>query len=224
MILTGHVGTNSELIAEVAKLYLKPRMRVLDMTFGRGVFWKNVDLGKLGAFTCNDINLTSKALLTFGGAKTHSLVHAYDFRKLPDNWAGWYDVAVLDPPYMHGGATVKKSISKCYGNKKTKYASHDAIMALYHDGIVEAWRVLKPGGFLWVKCQDEIESGKQRWSHIEILDLATRACAQTRGKRPFSAKDLFVLVQSTVPARRVNYQLHARKNHSYLWIFRKEAL
>lgn len=176
MILTGHIGTNDELIAQVAKLYLKPKMYVLDMTFGRGVFWKNVDLGKLEAFTPVDIEPMEGATITVNGAYVPALFHRYDFRRLPEDWYGLYDIVVLDPPYLHGGATVKKSISKCYGNAKTQYASHEKILKLYEDGMMEAWRVLKPGGLLWVKCQDEIESGKQRWSHVEILKLATDSC------------------------------------------------
>jgi hypothetical protein len=33
---------------------------------------------------------------------------------------------------------------------------HDAIVALYKEGMTEAKRVLKDGGLLFVKCQDEI--------------------------------------------------------------------
>ena len=44
--------------------------------------------------------------------------------------------------------------------------------------------MLRPNGQVWVKCQDEIESGRQCWSHIEI-----RAIARKLG---FKAKDLFI--------------------------------
>lgn len=55
---------------------------------------------------------------------------------------------------------------------------------LYRGGLREARRVLRPNGQVWVKCQDEIESGRQCWSHIEI-----RAIARKLG---FKAKDLFI--------------------------------
>lgn len=226
-ILTCVRGGNADLIAEVARLYLKKGMKVADITFGRGVFWKKVDFGKvdLAEFFAGDITGPAKVdvRLTSNGHPFLALVNFYDFTKdrlLPDDH---YDAVVLDPPYMHGGATVKKSIRRCYrnGGKSTKYVSHEAILGLYHSGMIAAWRALKRGGTLWVKCQDEIESGKQKWSHVEILDLAGRRCAQTKGEVPFKAVDFFVLMQATTPARRLPYQLHARKNHSYLWIFKK---
>jgi len=223
-VLTCVRGDNSDLIAEAARLYLKKGMEVADVTFGRGVFWKKVDLGKAGVkrFWMSDIDPKYGATVLFNGKKDIALINKADFRDF-GMIVSQFDIIVLDPPYMHGGATVKKSIKKCYGNggKSTKYASHEAILGLYHDGMIAAWRALKPGGLLWVKCQDEIESGKQKWSHVEILDLAGRRCAQTQGEIPFTAVDLFVLMQATIPARRLPYQLHARKNHSYLWIFKK---
>jgi len=223
-VLTCVRGDNSDLIAEVAKLHLRKGAEVADVTFGRGVFWKKVDLKKAGVarFWMSDINPKYGATVTFNGKKEIALINKADFRDF-GGILSRYDVVVLDPPYMHGGATVKKSIKKCYGNggKSTKYASHEAILGLYQDGIVAAWHALKPGGTLWVKCQDEIESGKQKWSHIEILDIATSRYPQTGGKPLFKAVDLFVLMQATTPARRLPYQLHARKNHSYLWIFKK---
>jgi hypothetical protein len=78
--------------------------------------------------------------------------------------------------------------------------------------MLEAYRVLRVGGQLWVKCQDEVVSGQQRWTHIELLDQA-----ETLG---FTALDLFLYIRPAATLQ-VKRQLHARKNHSYLWIFRK---
>lgn len=201
MILTSIVGTNDQLIERVAALYLKDGDEIADVTYGRGVFWKRADLSRVRLHP-SDI------------APASPQITRHDFRRLPYG-EKTFNVVVLDPPYMHGGATVKASISKCYGNRSahTKAASHEAIIKLYADGMDEAERVLKPEGLLWVKCQDEIESGHQRWSHIELWEIARNLGME--------ALDLFVLVQATVPARRLNYQHHARKNHSYLWVFKK---
>ena len=64
-----------------------------------------------------------------------------------------------------------------------------------------------------VKCMDFISGGKQRRISIRILDEAI--------KIGLTDEDLFVLHQSGNPIMRHNYQLHARKNHSYFWVFRK---
>ena len=148
-------------------------------------FWKNSDMGKFN-FIPSD------------------LMDGIDFTKLPyENNTG--DILVLDPPYMHGGATVKKSINDCYRNQNT---SHASVIRLYAGGILEAARVLKKGALIWVKCQDEIESGKQRMSHCEIIDLLEML--------GFGMQDLFVLTNTGTPTMRLKYQKTARKNHSYL--------
>jgi hypothetical protein len=67
---------------------------------------------------------------------------------------------------------------------------------------------------LWVKCQDEVQSGKQCWSHIEIRGIAADL--------GLSAKDLFILVGTPRATRRHLRQQHARKTHSYLWIFERQ--
>lgn len=200
MILTSLVGTNDALIERVAQLYIRDGMKVADVTYGKGVFWKRVNTARFQLIP-SDIETVPDA--------------RHDFRKLPypDNS---FDVVVLDPPYMHSSATktVKDSIAKCYGNNgEGGGVGHTKIVELYRHGMREAERILKLGGTLWVKCQDEIESGVQRWSHIEIFNEAY--------EYGFNAIDLFVLMQSTTPAARWKHQLHARKNHSYLWIFQK---
>ena len=210
-ILSAVVGTNAELIAEVARLYLKPGMSVIDLTYGRGVFWKTADLWGIELTKC-DI------------APQFQDVHRQDFTNLSGTLYDddTYDVAVFDPPYMHGqgakGAksTIKASIADCYKNNDADQApmNHTRIMADYYEpGMREAARVVKPGGQVWVKCKDEIEAGKQRWSHREVYEIAE--------KLGLKAKDLFMLVQTTTPAMRQEVQHHARKNHSILWVFEK---
>ena len=210
-VLTARVGTNAELISEVARLYLKKGMLVADVTYGRGAFWNfkipfDICIHKTDLFPLKNPMVNPRDVMAVAG------VEKADFRRLPYP-SNSMDVVVLDPPYMHGGGTIKKSIAGCYGNNKSGDWSHKKIVELYSGGIVEASRVLKDGGQLWVKCQDEIESGKQKWSHIEILDDAHFA--------GFKSHDLFVLIQKTRPAQRQQKQHHARKNHSYLWVFVK---
>lgn len=184
-ILTARTGGNSDLLPEVFSLYVPNGATIADVTYGRGVFWQQIDKGKY-------IVLES------------DLQTGVDFHYLPYA-PRTIDVLILDPPYMHGGATVKDSINQCYRNENT---SHESVIRLYAGGILEAARVLKQGGLILVKTQDEIESGKQRLSHIEIIQLL-----ELFG---YSIIDLFVLTQQSIPAMREPYQKSARKNHSYL--------
>jgi len=186
-------GTNADLIANAARLYLHRGDVICDVTLNKAVFWQKV-------------NLT--AYRFFGTDITgHPSV---DFRKLPYN-DGFADHLVLDPPYQHGLDHVGAQYDPL--RKAAKMTHADIINDFYGGGLREAWRVLRPGGLAWVKCGDEIEASKQRWSHIEIWQLAMEL--------GFKGVDLFVLHRHGRPMLREKRQKHARKNHSFLWIFKR---
>ena len=196
-------ASNSELLPHVLELYAPAGngLRVADVTYGKGTFWKLVDLEQYDFHPSDMVTCPE---------------HPYDFRALPYE-SGTFDLVVLDPPYMHSAATVMESINRGYQNNETTSGlSHDGIIKLYAEGMVEALRVLKPGGYLLVKCQDEISSGKQCWSHIEIM--------QAGRVMGLECLDLFVFVQAGCPAIREPMQIHARKRHSYLWVMGKLPL
>lgn len=183
MILTAQ--SSADLIASAFDLYVKAGSVILDVTYGKGVFWQKLDRSNYTVLT-SDIK------------------DGIDFRSLPQEDRS-IDVILFDPPFMHGGETIKESIQSCYNSKND---SHESVIRLYAGGLLEAARVLKKDGLILVKCQDEIESAKQRWSHEEVgqlLDLFG-----------FLRLDLFVFVPWSIPAMREQYQNTARKNHSYL--------
>ncbi|OTN83940.1 hypothetical protein A5819_003490 [Enterococcus sp. 7E2_DIV0204] len=185
-ILTVHVGDNSGLIENVSNLYFSEGDSIADVTFGRGVFWRKVP--------SNRFRIIGSDLKT-----------GIDFRHLPyeDNS---FDHSVIDPPYAR--ISNLPGMVDCYNT--TRYTTHDGIISLYEEGIQELKRVTRRNGYILCKCQDEVHGCKQKWSHIEIHDLAIKL-----GLYP---KDLFILVNQKTPKIN-NKQQHARKNHSYLWVF-----
>jgi len=189
-------GDNSDLIKKVSKMYLKPGYTVADVTYGKGVFWRKVDVGQFSFFP-SDIKTCPKS--------------PHDFRSLPYDDES-FDVVVFDPPYTDNPGNMISDAN--YLNRATtKGMYHKDIIQLYNDGMIEAYRILKTGGTMWVKCKDEIESSYQRWSHLEIYDIAL--------KIGLFGKDFFVFVQRNKPVIQHKNQKHARKNHSYLWVFKK---
>lgn len=191
-ILTAKVGTNADLFPDVFNLYGKDPS--LDMTFGNGVFWSKMGRGPTVAVDRFNPKATLQA----------------DFRQLPFSDGHFYTV-VLDPPYMRTNNKAGVMASN-YHNQTINLKTHSAIIDLYRSGMNEARRLLKVNGHLIIKCQDEVESRKQRWSHIELMSHDGFVC-----------EDLLVLIRvgGILIGRCQEKQQHARKNHSYFVVLRK---
>lgn len=205
-------GRNNNLISDVLSLYAKPGFVIGDVTFGKGAFWDGIDLSPYRIIG-SDIVSKADALKTHTKyCKNLTLLWNVDFCHLPYK-DKIFDMIFFDPPYTHNPGTML--IESMYRNAQTtKRFNHKDIVDLYREGIQEAKRVLKIGGFLCVKCRDEIESSRQCWAHREVYDIATTEL----GMYP---KDLFILKQMSYVYIQHKTQQHARKNHSYLWVFIK---
>ena len=123
---------------------------------------------------------------------------------------------MLDPPFL---ATKGKSLREGTGNRINRrfgvYPDEVSLHQFYAEALMEAYRVLKPGGVLIFKCQDKVSSGKQYLSHVFIIDTAMKA--------GFYPKDLFVLLAKNrlVADWQARNQKHARKWHCYFLVFQK---
>lgn len=197
-ILTAHVGDNSTHFPNVLDLHVPRGSVVADVTYGPGAFWRRVP-ERLYEVRGTDISM------------------GIDSRDLPYG-DGSIDCVVCDPPYMHDAGSRKSklasSLNDRYGTTRRGTPGHRGVIELYVEAAREAHRVLKSGGVLVVKTQDEICSGRQCWTHVEI-QLSLR-------KIGFELIDLMVLIPKGRPVVTPNNgQKHARKNHSYFMIFRK---
>jgi tRNA G10 N-methylase Trm11 len=204
LIFSASVGKNEELFPEILKLYVPIGSSIADVTYGKGVFWRRVD----------------EILYT---VLKSDLQNGIDCRHLPYDSAS-IDCVVLDPPYMHtpGGTAHSnhQNFENYYKNNGsgngTEKKYHEAVLELYFEAGKEAKRVLKKGGVFIVKCQDEVCANKQRLTHIELTIEYS--------KYGFVVEDLFVLVRTGKPGvSRMVKQVHARKNHSYFMVFRKNG-
>ena len=135
--------------------YVKPGSVVADVTYGKGVFWRRVPSDRYDL-------------------RTSDIMNGVDCRNLPYR-DGQVDCVVLDPPYMHSpGGTAHRSheaFEEHYRNNgsRSKHKYHEAVLDLYRGAGVEAHRVLRDRGVFIVKCQDEVCSNRQRFTHVEIM-------------------------------------------------------
>ena len=129
-------GTNADLIAEIAPIYLDGRS-VLDVTYGNGVWWRRYTPERFGF---------------------HDLkIDGVDFRSLPYPDGAW-DVVCYDPPYVpHGGTTLIPDAIERFGLKKRNADELDELMQA---GFVEACRVASE--FVLVKCMSAVSGGELR--------------------------------------------------------------
>ena len=204
LVLSAYIGGNEAVLPMILDLYVVPGSTIADVTYGKGVFWRNISADRY------------RLLAT-------DLQTGVDCRDLPYADSG-IDCVVFDPPYMHtpGGTahSTQQPFERYYRNNdtgnRTKAKYHEAVLALYEDGGKEAYRVLRPRGVMIVKCQDEVCSNRQRFTHVEIIEAY-----QQLG---FVAEDLFVVVRKNRPGvSRTVRQVHARKNHSYFLVFWKRG-
>ncbi len=206
------VGGNAELFARIVGLHLPEGALVADVTYGQGVFWRDVPPGRY------------RLLAT-------DLATGTDCRALPYP-DGHLDALVLDPPYLEGLLREKvetRGGQGSHGAMRRFYAAggtaaapgggtggrwHQAVLDLYLAAAAEARRVLRDHGILIVKCQDEVSANRQELTHVQLIaGLAALG---------FYARDLFVMVRPNRPGvARLLRQVHARKNHSYFLVFQK---
>lgn len=216
---------NGELIAAVARLgYLRPEHRVLDATYGLGVWWRT---WRPDVLVAHDID---PAKAPDGPA---------DFTALPYR-DGEFDAVTLDGPYRLNGRP-DENFDRPYGTHvRTRWQDR---MDLCVRGIIECARVTKPGGVLLVKGQDQVVSGAVRWQTrifadagegagctlIDRLDYlshrpqpATRPCGRCDGLGVLG--DLGRCGACEGRGEVATRQVHARRVSSTLLVFRKRAV
>jgi len=121
---------------------------------------------------------------------------------------------MFDPPFVMGGKLhdgIKKG-SSIIAKRFTNFLSFDELKNMYSASLREFYRVLKNDGIVIFKCQDSVSGGKQYFTHCWVMYEAM--------KYGFYPKDLFILLAKN----RLNdgrKQQHARKFHSYFFVFKK---
>ena len=123
---------------------------------------------------------------------------------------------MFDPPFLatKGKSLRSKENNNVINKRFSVFPDEKQLHKFYLDSLNEFYRISKSKGILIFKCQDKVSSGKQYFSHCFIYEQAKKV-----GWYP---KDLFILLaKNRIVANWQRKQIHARKYHSYFWVFQK---
>ena len=193
-------NSNYDVIKNIMELY-KIEQFDLDCTYSRGLFWKDLKGPKIKTDLVPITDDTMQA----------------DSEDLPFE-DGQMNSVMYDPPFVISGKLYKsnKEGSSVIAKRFEGYTTYEKLTTNYYNTLKELYRVTAPGGFVVMKCQDTVSSGKNHFTHAMIMSMAM--------KIGFYPRDLFVLLAKmriNSFGGKWNTQHHARKYHSYFWILEK---
>jgi len=227
---------NGHLIAAVAHMHILPRFpepKVMDVTYGRGIWWK---------------------VWRPDGLITHDLRQdGVDFRHLPEPDHA-LDVVAYDPPYVSAGGRATTTIRDMHDRFGLTDAprSPAEMQVLINEGLDEVHRTLRPGGLALVKCCNYVSSGHlwpgtfytlehalrpgerdtPSWKLVDIFNMVGSARAQPRDRKCrrciAGLQEVWDSIAGTIhtmactncdgTGRIVPRQQHARQNASTLYV------
>lgn len=200
--------TNAQLILDAWQLgYVNPP--VLDCTYGEGKWWTEM-VGELQKWRAAAGKWRKVAIFTDLDPSKSIYGGSVDYRDLPfpDNK---YATVCYDPPYKLNGKGGSHAMDKQYG-ADTQLTIAERLELIYA-GVPECLRVLKVGGHLLVKVQDQVVNNK----YYAMTDEMTAVVLSFKNTR-LEGK-LHVFGGRAQPGDR--RQVHVRNNYSTLLIYKK---
>jgi len=202
------MATDNTVIPELLEIHLtKANPLILDVTYNRGVMWQGVAT-KLGyRLVTMDINPALPVM-----------VHA-SFSQLPFA-NGVFDVIVFDPPHLPvaGGSLHSSRIwHDRYGitGERGQGRDGDNVSEMFLPFLLEAKRVLVPGGIILAKIADLVHNHRQQWQHVDLI-----LAAQYAG---LTACDMLIKVDpkaGRLTSGRWQQVKHLRKAHVFWLVIR----
>lgn len=190
-----------QLIKDIIELHIPQGGIQVDLTYSTGKFYSTGDIAepwiKCDKYPIGDVQQLDEW-----------------YTKAPSN--NYFSI-MFDPPFGIGkgpsinedndGQNIIIKRFNVYGSAKEMFDSYRVHLSQCH-------RLLKDNGILIFKCQDTVSSGKNYMTHTWVMNEAVR--------QGFYPLDLFVLTaKNRLISGKVKKQQHARKYHSYFWVFKK---
>ena len=191
----------NEIIGNILNLHCKEYIQV-DPTFSKGNFYKNRPRPKY----CFDI------------APQFDFVIQADCRNLPLA-SGRFETVILDGPFGVGSGPSlleNKNGQNIVPGRFGCFRTGKELTEFYQQAVPEMFRILASGGILIQKIQPVVGCGRQWITHVVSINTALTA--------GFIFKDEFILLAKQRPiSGKIKKQQHARKFHSYFYVFKKGA-
>jgi hypothetical protein len=192
--------TNHDVIKNIMELYNIEQFD-LDCTYSRGLFWKDIKGPKIKT---DLIPLTEDTIQA-------------DSENLPFE-GGTMKSIMYDPPFVISGKMYKenKEGSSVIAKRFEGYTTYEKLTKNYYNTLKELYRITAQDGFVIMKCQDTVSGGKNHFTHAMVMSMAMKV--------GFYPRDLFILLAKmriNSFGGKWNSQHHARKYHSYFWVFEK---
>ena len=192
--------SNYDAITNIMHLYNIERFD-LDCTYSKGSFWKDLPgpVYKTDLIPANDTVVEANS------------------ENLPFE-DGTMRTIMYDSPFVVAGASYKnnKEGSSIIAKRFEGYTNYKELTDNYYNTLKELYRVCQKGGYVVMKCQDTVSGGKNHFTHCLIMNMAMEI--------GFYPRDMFILhnkVRINSFGTKWTKQEHARKYHSYYWVFEK---
>lgn len=193
-------GSNHDVIKNIMTLYNIEQFD-LDCTYSKGAFWKDLKQPKIKTdieALFDDVIVADSEALPFENGSINSTMY--------------------DPPFVICGKKYKenKEGSSIIAKRFTGYQTYEELKTNYYNTLSELYRITNNGGIVVMKTQDTVSGGKNFFTHVMVMQMALQL--------GFYPRDLFIL---TAKGRISSFgakwhkQEHARKHHSYFWVFEK---
>ena len=188
--------TNTEALESISNLFLGGKGFDLDPTYSKGNFYKTFPEPKFKSDSVSQFDDVTEC----------------DCKNLRHFKCSELNSIIFDPPFMFGkhGKTDQNIMTKRF----TMFDSWEQLETMYKSSLKEFYRILKKNGVLAFKCQDYTDS-KTTLTHCFVHNWALEI--------GFKTEDLFIMIFKGGRIWNSNLvQRHARKFHSYWYVFKKK--
>jgi SAM-dependent methyltransferase len=196
-------GRDNEALALLLQLHGCPCPRILDVTYNQGVMWRGLP----------------QVPVTMDIDPVYKTDVVGDYMAIPFE-DGSFDVIVFDPPHLPVAAASLHSSrmwERRYGITAEREKG-DHVCGSFLPFLLEAKRVLVPGGIVLAKIADLVHNHRYQWQHVQFV-----LAAQEAGMTPC---DLLVKVDpnaGNLRSSKWQHMHHLRKAHCY-WIVVRNSL